>query len=105
MKNWYDEIRQALDELGIDAPAEALDRAAAVAAGELQIASKMPRLVRISGAEWVTVKARPDGEAETVGSLKRSSEVLVGEVEGTWRPVYGEPLGWISWNLVTLLPR
>lgn len=101
MKNWYEEIRGALDAAGIDAPAAALDRVAAVAAGELQIASRKPVLAVISGAEWVTVKALPDAAAETVGSLKRGTEVLVGQAEGTWRPVYGEPLGWVSGNLVT----
>lgn len=111
MRNYYEEIRAALDAAGIDVAAAVLDRVAAVAAGELQVASRMPRLATISGAEWVTIKARPDGAAETVGSLKRGAGVMVGMAEGLpgsaaspglWRPVYGMPVGWISANLVTI---
>lgn len=103
MRNYYEEIRAALDAASIDVPAKVLDRVAAVAAGELQVASTGPRLMTVSGAEWVTIKAGPDAAAETVGSLKRGAGVLVGqpEVSGLWRPLYGMPVGWVSANLVT----
>lgn len=102
MKNYYVEIRAALDAAGIDALAAALDRAAAVAAGELQVASTAPVLMTVSGADWVTIKAGPEAAAETVGSLKRGARVLVGQAEGPWRPLYGEPVGWVSANLVSV---
>lgn len=93
-------LRAALETLNLDVPAAALDRAAVAALVELEMASKLPRLVTVSGAEWVTVKARADAGSVTVGSLARGVQVLAGVVEGDWRPIYGQPLGWVKSNLV-----
>ncbi len=100
MRNYYDEIRAALDAAGIDVAAAVLDRVAAVAAGELQVASTNPVQGMIAGADWANIKTGPSSSAETIGSLARGAGVLVGQAEGLWRPLYGMPVGWISANLV-----
>lgn len=96
----FDIIRAALGAALSDLPAEALDRVAAAAEAELQVASAAPVVATITGAEWVTVKAQGLAGGVTVGTLKRGAQVLVGKPEDGWRPVYGTPLGWISANLV-----
>ncbi len=98
----YEQVRAALGSLNLDVPAAALDRAAAVAVCEIEIGSTRPVLAAVTGAEWVTIKASADSAAVTVGSLARGTQVLVGQPEGSWRPVYGQPLGWVSANLVTV---
>ena len=105
-------IRDALQTLNLDVPAAALDRAAVVAAVEIGIAAKLPRLVTVTGAEWVTVKALPAADAMTVGSLARGAQFLAGAVErdgsgsaepspGLWCPIYGQPVGYVKANLLT----
>ena len=93
----YDQVRAALD--GLDLPAADLDRAAAAAVAELNMASTAPVLAAMSGAPWITIKARASASSETVGSLKEGARFMVGRPEGSWRPVYGQPLGWIAANL------
>ena len=95
-------IRDALQTLNLDVPAAALDRAAVVAAVEIGIAAKLPRLVTVTGAEWVTVKALPAADADTVGSLARGAQFSVGAVERDgWCPLYGWPVGYVKANLLT----
>lgn len=94
-------IRDALAALNLDVPAAALDRAAAVAVSEIEIGSRRPVLVTVTGAEWVTVKASPSASSGSVGALARGVQVLAGVPEGEWSPVYGEPLGWVKENMVT----
>ena len=112
MNELAQQIRDALQTLNLDVKAAALDRAAVVAAVEIGIAAKLPRLVRVTGAEWVTLKALPDADAVTVGSLALGTEVQAGAVEcdgsgsaepspGLWRPIYGVPIGYAKANLLT----
>lgn len=93
-------IRDALQTLNLDVHAAVLDRAAVVVAMEIEIAARLPRVMTVTGAEWVTVKALADAESETVGAVARGIDVLVGAEEAGWRPLYGFPLGWLKGNLL-----
>lgn len=102
MNELAQQIRDLLQTLNLDVPAAALDRAAVVACVEIETLARLPRLVTVTGAEWVTVKAQADAGSETVGSVARGTDVLVGAVEaGGWVPLYGFPLGYVKANLLT----
>ncbi len=97
-------IRDALAALNLDVPAAALDRAAVAALAEIDLnGGQFPELVMVTGADWVTVKALPSADADSVGAIARGVWVQAGAPEGValdWRPIYSRPLGYVKANML-----